>query len=91
MYGLKCRITGCVWPRLGKTKLTGPDINPRNNGIRCPDLYTKDASSSGYDKKGYAIENEKPMDVSMVGRQRPFSWVLAKVRKVANMLELPQE
>ncbi|GJZ99566.1 putative reverse transcriptase domain-containing protein [Tanacetum coccineum] len=76
LYGRKCRSPVC-WAEVGEAQLTGPElIQETMEKI----VLIKQRMQAAQDRqKSYADRKRKPMEV------------LAKVRKVANMLELPQE
>ncbi|GJW58675.1 putative reverse transcriptase domain-containing protein [Tanacetum coccineum] len=86
LYGRKCRSPVC-WYKVGETQLTGPEmIEETTEKI----VLIKQRIQTAQDRqKSYTDLNHKPIEFE-VG-DRVMLKVLAKVRKVAYRLELPQE
>ncbi|GJW05554.1 putative reverse transcriptase domain-containing protein [Tanacetum coccineum] len=86
LYGQKCRSPVC-WVEVGEAQLTGPElIQETTEKI----VLIKQRMQAAQDRqKSYADQKRKPMEFE-VGN-RVMLKVLAKVRKVAYKLELPQE
>ncbi|GJV61561.1 putative reverse transcriptase domain-containing protein [Tanacetum coccineum] len=86
LYGRKCRLPVC-WDEVGEAQLTGSKlIQETTEKI----VLIKQRMQAAQDRqKSYADRKRKPMEFE-VG-DRVMLKVLAKVRKVAYRLELPQE
>nr|GEV85915.1 putative reverse transcriptase domain-containing protein [Tanacetum cinerariifolium] len=86
LYGQKCRSPLC-WAEVGEAQLTGPElIQETTEKI----VLIKQRIQAAQDRqKSYTDLKRKPMEFE-VG-DRVMLKVLAKVRKVAYRLELPQE
>ncbi|GJS56252.1 putative reverse transcriptase domain-containing protein [Tanacetum coccineum] len=86
LYGRKCRSPVC-WAEVGEAQLTGPElIQETTEKI----VLIKQRMQAAQDrKKSYADRKRKPMEFKI--GDRVMLKVLAKVRKVAYRLELPQE
>ncbi|GKE51289.1 putative reverse transcriptase domain-containing protein [Tanacetum coccineum] len=86
LYGRKCRSPVC-WAEVGEAQLTGPEmIQEMMEKI----VLIKQRIQAAQDRrKSYADLKRKPMEFE-VG-DRVMLKVLAKVRKVAYRLEIPQE
>nr|GEV77144.1 putative reverse transcriptase domain-containing protein [Tanacetum cinerariifolium] len=89
LYGRKCRSPMC-WAEVGEAQLTGPElIQETTEKI----VLIKQRIQAAQDRqKSYADLKRKPMEFKVRDKVmlRPFK-VLAKVGKIAYMLELPQE
>ncbi|GKA35990.1 putative reverse transcriptase domain-containing protein [Tanacetum coccineum] len=86
LYGRKCRSPMC-WVKVGEAQLTGPKlIQETTEKI----VLIKQRIQAAKDRqKSYTDLKQKPMEFKV--RDRVMLKVLAKVRKVAYRLELPQE
>ncbi|GJU58126.1 putative reverse transcriptase domain-containing protein [Tanacetum coccineum] len=86
LYGRKCRSPVC-WAEVGEAQLTGPElIQETTEKI----VLIKQRIQAAQDRqKSYADLKRKPMEFKM--GDRVMLKVLAKVKKVAYRLELPQE
>nr|GEW03560.1 putative reverse transcriptase domain-containing protein [Tanacetum cinerariifolium] len=86
LYGRKCRSLVC-WAEVGEAQLTGPELIQE---IMEKIVLIKQRIQVAQDRqKSYADLKRKPMEFEVV--DRVMLKVLAKVRKVAYRLELPQE